>query len=561
MKILSGSNNVLSNFKKSRYKLSSKTRQLSLLSITEANKLLREKKVSATTLVQDCLSRLKKYNAQVNAFIEIQKEEVILQKAREAENRINEGINNKLLDGIPIAYKDNFCTQDLTTTCGSNMLRNFTSPFNATVVELLQDAGSIIIGKTNMDEYGMGSANLYSAFGPVYNPHKIISDQESNIDKYEKRVAGGSSGGSAAAVASGMCFAALGSDTGGSVRLPASYCGVIGFKPSYGLCSRWGLITYANSFDTVGIITRTVDDSQLIFDIISKYDEKDSTSLSPKLRAFNSLISYNSPLNKNEPLDLSGLRVGVPKEYMVSELSEPIIKLWKKGISFLKSQGATIISVSCQNIKYALSTYYILAPAEASSNLARYDGIRYGHQSEKNLSQLINNNENTELLYANTRDEGFGIEVKRRIMLGTFTLTTGSYENYYLRAQKIRKLIQLDFNKIFRRQNPLQQYFQYFINQNNNNNSNNSFYKKEGVDVLITPVTISISPKISDYNNNNFLNFYVNDIFTIPANLVGIPAISIPFGKLHNYPIGLQLMSQYGDDLTLFKVAKTLEQI
>ncbi|CAG8591673.1 11180_t:CDS:10 [Diversispora eburnea] len=506
MKILSGSNNVLSNFRKSRYKLSSKARQLNLLSITEANKLLREKKLLPTTLVQDCLSRLKKYNAQVNAFIEVQKEEVILQKAREAENRINEGINNKSLDGIPIAYKDNFCTQDLTTTCGSNMLRNFTSPFNATVVELLRDAGSIIIGKTNMDEYGMG------AFGPVYNPHKIISDQESNIDKYEKRVAGGSSGGSAAAVASGMCFAALGSDTGGSVRLPASYCGVIGFKPSYGLCSRWGLIAYANSFDT------------------------DSTSLSPKLRAFNSLISRNSPLNKNNPLDLGGLRVGVPKEYMVSELSEPIIKLWRKGISFLKSQGAKIISVSCQNTKYALSTYYILAPAEASSNLARYDGVRYGYQSEKDSSQLINDNDNdnedTGLLYANTRDEGFGIEVKRRIMLGTFTLTTGSYENYYLRAQKIRKLIQLDFNKVF-----------------------------QGVDVLITPVTISISPKISDYNNDNFLNFYVNDIFTIPANLVGIPAISIPFGKLHDYPIGLQLMSQYGDDLTLFKVAKILEQM
>ncbi|CAG8488280.1 9348_t:CDS:10 [Acaulospora morrowiae] len=544
--------------------------KLSSLSIIEARKLISEKKIGSTKLIRDCLSRIKKYNEHVNAFIEVQNEEVLLERAREAEDRFNRGMVKGPLDGIPVAYKDNFCTKELATTCGSNILRGFTSPYDATVVELLQDAGAIMIGKTNLDEFGMGSANLYSAFGPVYNPHKILSASGDIYGTEEKRVAGGSSGGSAAAVASGKCFAALGSDTGGSVRLPASYCGVVGFKPSYGLCSRWGLIAYANSLDTVGIITKTVEDSHLIFvDIISKYDERDSTSLPSQLRTFKS----STPSNSRFSHDLNGLRVGVPQEYFVSELSEEIVKLWRQGISNLRSNGAKIITVSCPNTKYALSTYYILAPAEASSNLARYDGIRYGHRSEKDSSQPNSLDEDGGFLYANTRDEGFGEEVKRRIMLGTYTLTAGSYEDYYLRAQKIRRLIQSDFDQVFSKPNPLQHH--------NNPNAADNNTGKEGVDVLITPVATSISPKISDYaflpsrNDSNpelpnahdllsgvgFLNAYVNDVFTVPANLSGIPAISVPFGisLTNGYPIGLQLMAQYGDETTLFKVAKILE--
>ncbi|CAG8797857.1 29412_t:CDS:2, partial [Racocetra persica] len=420
----------------------------------------------------------------------------------------------------------NFCTKELPTTCGSKMLKNFISPFNATVVDLLQDAGAIMIGKTNMDEFGMGSANMYSAFGPVYNP----------IDQ-ERRVAGGSSGGSAAAVASGMCFASLGSDTGGSIRLPASYCGVIGFKPSYGQCSRWGLVAYASSLDTVGIITRNVLDTQLIYDIISKYDEKDPSSLPPKLRSINaSLASFN----KTNSTNLSELRVGIPQEYYVSELSDPIKSLWKQGISLLRSHGATIVSVSCPSTKYALPAYYILAPAEASSNLARYDGVRYGYRSD------MDSNKNDELIYAHTRNEGFGEEVKRRILLGTYTLTAGCYDNYFLCAQKIRKMVQSDFDSVFRRPNPLHLIKNELSLYNRNDDeileiSDQLRKKNNGVDVIMTPVAISTSPKAKDSHSssflsnsssctstddtrnldgdNSFVNAYVNDIFTTPANL------------------------------------------
>ncbi|CAG8825468.1 24333_t:CDS:2, partial [Gigaspora margarita] len=556
-----------------------------------AQDLLQQKKVTSVTLVQDCFSQISKYNTRLNAFIKVQNENVALEKARETDDRFNKGIIKGPLDGIPITYKDNFCTKELSTTCGSNMLKNFISPFNATIVDLLQDSGAIMIGKTNMDEFGMGSANMYSAFGPAYNPHTIISDQKDPIDQ-EPRVAGGSSGGSAAAVASGMC---------GSIRLPASYCGVIGFKPSYGQCSRWGLVAYASSLDTVGIITRNVHDAQLIYgslnyelrifannalemqfisipsffsDIISKYDEKDPSSLPPKLRSINSSLASFDKTNSNFT-DLSKLRVGIPQEYYVSELSDPIKSLWKRGISLLRSYGATIVSVSCPSTRYALPAYYILAPAEASSNLARYDGVRYGHRSDMDSKQ------DEELLYTHTRSEGFGEEVKRRILLGTYTLTAGSYNNYFIYAQRIRKMVQSDFDSVFRRPNPLhlvKNELSSFYNCNNDEIfeiSNKLRKENHGVDVIMTPVAISTSPKVKDSLSSSFLsnldntkslddsfvNAYVNDVFTIPANLAGIPAISVPFGisPIDGFPIGLQLMTQYGDEHTLFYISKVLE--
>ncbi|CAG8594691.1 15910_t:CDS:10, partial [Gigaspora rosea] len=539
-----------------------------------AQDLLQQKKVTSVTLVRDCFSQISKYNARLNAFIKVQNENVALEKAIEADDRFNKGIIKGPLDGIPITYKDNFCTKELSTTCGSNMLKNFISPFNATIVDLLQDSGAIMIGKTNMDEFGMGSANMYSAFGPAYNPHTIISDQKDSIDQ-EPRVAGGSSGGSAAAVASGMCFASLGSDTGGSIRLPASYCGVIGFKPSYGQCSRWGLVAYASSLDTVGIITRNVHDAQLIYDIISKYDEKDPSSLPPKLRSINASLASFEKTNSNFT-DLSKLRVGIPQEYYVSELSDPIKSLWKRGISLLRSYGATIVSVSCPSTRYALPAYYILAPAEASSNLARYDGVRYGHRSDMDSKQ------DEELLYAHTRSEGFGEEVKRRILLGTYTLTAGSYNNYFIYAQRIRKMVQSNFDSVFRRPNPLhlvKNESSSFYNRNSDEIfeiSNKLRNESHGVDVIMTPVAISTSPKVKDslsssflsnsdnaknLDDNSFVNAYVNDVFTIPANLAGIPAISVPFGisPIDGFPIGLQLMTQYGDEHTLFYISKVLE--
>ncbi|GBB98326.1 hypothetical protein RclHR1_00320021 [Rhizophagus clarus] len=514
------------------------------MTIIEATNLLRQKKISTVSLVKECLARISKYDAKINAFIEVQNEKELLDKAQEIDAK---GSFNGSLDGIPVAYKDLFCTSSLSTTCGSYMLKKFKSPFNATVVNSLEEAGAIMIGKTNMDEFGMGAANVYSVHGPVYNPQSILFNGNHFGKNNDQRVAGGSSGGSAAAVASGMCFAALGSDTGGSVRLPASYCGIVGFKPSYGQCSRWGLIAYANSLDTVGILTRTVGDAQMIYDVISKFDMNDSTSITPEVRSINSSVPSFFKLNSNTD-DLRGLRVGVPKEYFVSELGEPIINLWKKGISYLRSHGATIVSVSCPNTRHALSAYYILAPSEASSNLSRFDGVRYGYRSEES-------NKNDDLLYANTREE-FGKEVKKRIILGTYALTAGSYGSYFLQAQKIRRMVKLDFDRVFKRPNPL-----HFTKKDSKCNENK-------VDVLITPVTISTAPKIEDCltnntsNINNFINTYVNDVLVVPASLAGIPAISIPFGvsSIDGFPIGLQLIAQYGDDDTLLGVAKVLEK-
>ncbi|RUS32743.1 amidase signature domain-containing protein [Jimgerdemannia flammicorona] len=454
------------------------------------------------------------------------------------------------LDGVPVAVKDNFCTTRISSSCGSAILKDFTSPYDATVVHLLRKARAVVMGKTNLDEFGMGSANIYSTFGPVYNPHDLGKGQGLGSPS-ERRVAGGSSGGSAAAVASGMCFAALGSDTGGSVRLPASYCGIVGFKPSYGRCSRWGLIAYANSLDTVGLLARTVRDAEIVYDIISEHDDRDPTSMPIDIRKHVDAITPGFESITGDLEDLTGLRIGIPQEYFVSELAPAIVQLWRDGIAHLRDRGATIVPVSMPNTRHALSAYYVLASAEASSNLARFDGLRYGHRSDKGSFK------NDTLPYADTRTEGFGPEVRRRIILGTYVLTAGSYKNYFLQAQKVRRLVQEDFDHVFLFPNPVHHHPL-------------PTDTSSGVHVLLTPAAISTAPKLQDCfpsadetsNAKNPVDAYVGDVMTVPASLAGIPAIVVPFGAspLDGYPIGLQLMAQYGDERTLLRVAATLER-
>ncbi|KAI9594561.1 amidase signature domain-containing protein [Syncephalis fuscata] len=430
-----------------------------------------------------CLARISENNVKINAFISVQPKNTLLQQADESDRRITDG-QARPLEGVLVAAKDNFCTKDLPTTCASTMLKDFTSPFNATVVEKLQESGAIIVGKTNMDEFGMGSANLFSIFGPQYNSNNN-----------EIRVAGGSSGGSAAAVAAGLCHAAIGSDTGGSVRLPAAYCGVVGFKPSYGQCSRYGLVSYASSLDTVGILAQSVNDARLLLDVMKGHDQRDA-SMMPQITFDSNKVVLSSG-------NLTGLVVGIPKEYY-------------SAADHLQAHGAEI------NLYPA---YYVIAPAEASSNLARYDGVRYGYRTTKS-------NLGTFESYAATRQIGFGDEVQRRILLGSFVLSESAYDDHFVRAQRIRRLIQQDFDQCFRT-----------------------------VHVLLTPCNITTAPTLQRATDDG-VAAYVNDVMTVPASLAGIPAISIPWtnSPLDNYPIGMQLMAQYGQESTLLRVANVLEK-
>ncbi|KAI8375793.1 amidase signature enzyme [Blakeslea trispora] len=414
---------------------------------------------------------------------------------------------------MTVAIKDNICTSFLPTTCASRMLKDFTSPYNATVVELLNDAGALIMGKTNMDEFGMGSTNEHSAFGSVVNP----------LYANEQRSAGGSSGGSAASVAMNMCKAALGSDTGGSVRMPASYCGLVGFKPSYGRCSRHGLVAYANSLDTIGILTRDVKDCADVYQIISRYDERDPTSIPESLRT--KLDEQDEQLFSRLDHDLRGLVVGIPQEFYVDSLSPKVIEVWRKGVEHLQKLGAEVIPVSLPHLNLALPAYYIIALAEASSNLARYDGVRFGHREPDEANQL---------LYQQTRTTAFGEEVKKRILLGTHVLTAGTYETLFLPAQSARSLIQKEFNQVFKHRNQL-----------------NHIEAKGQADVLLVPSATSMAPEL---HKKGGVQEYIDDVMTLPANLAGIPAVTVPFEKT----IGLQLLGQYGFDQSVLRVAEIM---
>jgi aspartyl-tRNA(Asn)/glutamyl-tRNA(Gln) amidotransferase subunit A len=402
--------------------------------------------------------------------------------------------------------KDLYCTKDVQTTAASQMLKNFVPTYESTVSQKLLDAGTISVGKANLDEFAMGGSNTNSSFGPVENPWKSSKFPE------KKLVSGGSSGGSAAAVAAGMAMAATGTDTGGSTRQPGSFCGIVGVKPTYGRCSRWGIISFASSLDQAGIFARTVKDSAMLLGTISGFDEKDSTSAQKPVPDFTSLLNQ----------DIKGLRVGIPKEYRVDGMPQDIIDVWEKGAKLLKDAGAIIVDISLPHTQYAVPTYYIIAPSEASSNLARYDGVRYGVRVDgKDLQDT----------YELTRAAGFGAEVKRRIMIGTYCLSAGYYDAYYTKAQKVRRLIANDFTAAF-----------------------------EKCDVILTPTAPSSAFAIGE-NDDDPIKMYLGDVFTIPASLAGLPGINVPAGlDDQGLPLGLQIIGKAWDEVTMFKTASALEQ-
>jgi len=462
--------------------------------------MMEKGEISAEQIVTSVFDQIHKVNPKINAYITLLEEQAML-SARRVDELRNEGGNPGMLGGLPVAIKDNICTRGVRTTCGSRILHNFVPPYDATAVERLKKADALLIGKTNMDEFAMGSSNENSFFGVVRNP----------LD--EERIPGGSSGGSAAAVASGMAIMALGSDTGGSVRQPASMCGVVGMKPTYGRISRYGLIAFASSLDQIGVLTRDVMDAALLLSVICGHDPRDSTSLCEEE------ADYTGCLDE----EIKDVKIGIAREYFKEGLDGEVKDAVMKGVQRLEKMGMVVEEISLPHTEYAIATYYVLATAEASSNLARYDGVKYGFRAEGKyeLSQM----------YKKTRSEGFGAEVKRRIILGTFVLSAGYYEAYYARAQKVRTRIREDFNRAFER-----------------------------VDVIITPTSPTTAFKIGEKIDDP-LTMYLSDIYTTSANLAGIPAISIPCGRdSKGLPIGLQIMGKPLSEGLILKVAYALEQ-
>ncbi len=467
--------------------------------IAELSADLAAKKYSSVELTQYFLSRIQKFDKELNSFITVTEDEAIAQ-AHKADQRRANGDTSSPLIGIPLAHKDIFCTKGLRTSCASKMLANFIAPYDATVVTRYQDAGAVLLGKTNMDEFAMGSSNENSFYGPVKNPWDL------------KRVPGGSSGGSAAAVAARLTPMATGTDTGGSVRQPAALCGITGIKPTYGRVSRYGMIAFASSLDQAGIMALSAEDCALSLNAIAGYDEKDSTCLNRPVP------DYTANLNQ----DLSGLRIGLPKEYLDKGLDMDVAKAIEEAIVVLRKMGATIKDIQLPNTGLSVPAYYVVAPAECSSNLARYDGVRYGYRC-KEPKDLLD-------LYQRSRSEGFGEEVKRRIMIGTYALSAGYYDAYYLKAQKIRRLISDDFHKAFAE-----------------------------VDIILGPTTPTTAFKIGEKSNDP-VSMYLSDIYTIAVNLAGLPALSIPAGMVKHLPVGLQLIGNYFEESKLLNVAYQFQQ-
>ena len=465
------------------------------LKLVELVDKIKKKELSSTEVTIAFIERSKK-SKKLNAYISENYENAI-KKAKIFDQKPD---FKKKLPGVPIAVKDLFCTKNIRTTAGSKILENFVPTYESTVTQNILDEGGILIGKLNCDEFAMGSSNETSYFGNVQNP---VS---------ENLVPGGSSGGSSSALAAKLTPATIGTDTGGSIRQPASFTGTVGLKPTYGSCSRYGIVAFASSLDQAGPMTHDVKDCSLMFEIMSTYDTKDSTSVDFKRE------NYLTNLNEN----IKGKKIGIPKEYRVDGMPKEIDELWEKGIKIIKENGGQIIEISLPNTNYALPTYYIVAPAEASSNLARYDGVKYGFRSK---------GENLIDMYEKTRSEGFGDEVKRRIMIGTYVLSSGYYDAYYLKAQKVRRLIKNDFDEA---------------------------YKK--VDAILTPSTPSSAFKIGEKLNDP-VSMYLNDIFTVPINLAGLPAISIPAGHdKKGYPLGLQVIGKAFDEQSILNIAFALEK-
>lgn len=474
---------------------------LTELTISESLKKLKAKEISPVELTEAYIRKLEE-NEKYNAYVTTAPEKAI-EQAKESEKRYMNG-TNKALDGITLGIKDLFCTKDIRTTACSKIIDNFVPQYESTVTQNLLNDGAVFLGKLNLDEFAMGGSNETSYFGPVVNPWS----------KDVKLVAGGSSGGSAAAVSANMCAGATGTDTGGSIRQPSAFCGVTGIKPTYGRCSRYGVIAFASSLDQAGPICKDVRDCALMLNSMAGFDAKDATSARVDVPNFESFLGQ----------DVKGLRVGIPYEYRPDGLNEEIASYWDKAIEIMKEKGAEIVNISLPHTKYALPCYYVIAPAEASSNLARYDGIRYGKRV---------NGKNMEELHINTRTSGFGKEVKRRILVGTYVLSAGFYDAYYLKAQKVRRLIKNDFDEAFKK-----------------------------CDIILTPTSPIEAFAIGDKKmNENPINMYLNDVFTVSVNLAGLPAMSLPIGLSKNgLPLGMQFIGRAFDEQTIFKASYQLEQ-
>ncbi|AEH49429.1 Asp-tRNA(Asn)/Glu-tRNA(Gln) amidotransferase subunit GatA [Parageobacillus thermoglucosidasius] len=468
--------------------------------ISELHTLLQKKEISVSDLVDESFRRIGEVEDKVQAFLTLN-EENARAKAKELDDKLSKEENDfGVLFGIPIGIKDNIVTKGLRTTCASKILYNFDPIYDATVMERLNEAGAITVGKLNMDEFAMGSSTENSGFQLTRNPWDL------------ERVPGGSSGGSAAAVAAGEVPFALGSDTGGSIRQPAAFCGVVGLKPTYGRVSRFGLVAFASSLDQIGPITRTVEDNAYLLQVIAGLDPMDSTSANVEVPNYVEALTG----------DIKGLKIAVPKEYLGEGVAEEVRQSVLDALKVLEKLGATWEEVSLPHSKYALATYYLLASSEASANLARFDGVRYGYRAD-NAKNLID-------MYKQTRSEGFGNEVKRRIMLGTFALSSGYYDAYYKKAQKVRTLIKQDFEKVF-----------------------------EKYDVIVGPTTPTPAFKIGEKTSDP-LTMYANDILTIPVNLAGVPGISVPCGFVNGLPVGLQIIGKHFDESTVYRVAHAFEQ-
>ncbi len=467
------------------------------MSIKETTEKIKKKEISCVEVLDEYLPKLHSSQKKLNSFITI-----LADRAKEKAKQLDSGKKSGPLTGIPMAIKDNMLLDGTPTTCGSKILKNYISPYTATAVKKLEEAGAIIVGKTNMDEFAMGSSGENSAYGPTKNPVDL------------ERIPGGSSSGSAAAVKEGQVLGSLGSDTGGSIRQPAAMCGIVGMKPTYGLVSRYGLVAFASSLDQIGPFAQNTEDAAIILNVIAGYDPKDSTSLKTKIP------DYSAEINKG----VQGLTFGIPKEYMAEGLSDEIRERIENTAKKLRNLGAKIKEVSLPHTKYAVSTYYIVAPAEASANLARYDGVRYGYRTSISEDLLST--------YKISRQHGFGSEVKRRIMIGTYALSSGYYEAYYLKAQKVRTLMKMDFEKVFKE-----------------------------VDLILSPTSPCVAFKIGEKTDDP-LQMYLSDIYTISCNLVGIPGINIPAGvDIKGLPIGAQLMGPYFSEKILLRAARQIEKI
>ncbi len=472
-------------------------------SVAELSRDLESGQVSSVELTQQFLERIKQEDSKYNSFITVTEEQA-LAEARAADERRAAG-NATPWTGIPFAHKDIFCTNGVRTTCGSKMLENFVPPYDATVTANFRNAGAVCLGKTNMDEFAMGSSNESSFFGAVTNPWGLSSG--------EKRVPGGSSGGSAAAVAARLVPAATATDTGGSIRQPAALCGITGLKPTYGRVSRYGMIAFASSLDQGGTMARTAEDNALMLNVMAGFDPKDSTSIDREVPDYTATL--------NEPL--KGLKVGLPKEYFSDQLSPAMEQQVRNAVKEYEKLGATVKEVSLPNAKLAIGAYYVIAPAQASANLTRFDGVRYGYRcgDPRDLMDL----------YTRTRAEGFGAEVKRRILVGTYALSAGYFDAYYLKAQKVRRLIQQDFINAFKE-----------------------------VDVLMSPTTPSPA-FIQGEKTSDPVTMYLEDVFTIAINLAGVPAMSVPAGFVDGLPVGLQIIGDYFSEARLLNAAHQFQQV